>query len=186
MTRAILSIVLFFWAYTTISAQSSIWKSSKGILKIESDAPLELIKAKSEKVIGGIDPVTKAFAVSMDVNSFVGFNSDLQRTHFMENYMEQKKFPVATFTGKIIEDIPFDQPGKYEVRAKGNLEIHGIVKERIIQGILTIGDGTAHIQSSFIVPVSDHGIIIPKIVSQKIAEQINVSIEMAFSNNVKS
>ena len=185
MTRAVLSMGLFICASITICAQSAIWKSNKGTLKIESDAPLELIRAKSDKVIGAIDPLSKSFAVTLNINSFVGFNSELQQTHFMENYMEQSKFPTAKFTGKIIEDIPFDQPGQYEVRAKGNLEIHGIVKERIIQGTLIIRNGIVQIQSSFLVPVSDHGINIPKIVSQKIAEQIRVNIEMEFSKDIK-
>ena len=111
---------------------------------------------------------------------------ELQQQHFLENYVEEKKYPKATFTGRFIEDIPFTVPGTYSVRAKGNLEIHGVIKERIIRGTLTITKESARVQSSFFVPVADHGIIIPKIVMQKIAEQIAVDIDVEFRVPAKS
>ena len=135
-----------------------------GKASIKSEAPLELIKALSNTLRGAIDPASKSFAFSIRINSFEGFNSEIQQTHFLENYLEQKKYPQATFKGKFIEDIPFDTPGTYSVRAKGNLEIHG----------------SARIQTHFLVPVADHGIIIPKIVMQKIAEEIDVDIDIEF------
>ncbi len=178
----------FLWVCWTIqlSAQSELWKSEYGSAHIESDAPLEMINAESKALRGIINPANKSFAIVLSIKTFEGFNSEIQKTHFQENYLEQKKFPQATFTGKLIEDIPFDLPGIYSVRAKGNLEIHGIVKERIIRGTLTIRKGSAHLQSTFLVPVSDHGITIPKIVQQKIAEVITVDIEMEFALDIKS
>ncbi len=165
---------------TQVSGQGILWLAEHGIARIKSDAPLEMIKAESKALRGVIDPSTRSFAFTMRINSFEGFNSEIQQTHFLENYMEQKKYPQATFKGKFIEDIPFTTPGVYSVRAKGILDIHGISKERIIRGTLTIREGSAKIQVHFLVPVSDHGIIIPKIVMQKIAEEIEVDIDVEF------
>ncbi|MDQ3015297.1 MAG: YceI family protein [Bacteroidota bacterium] len=167
-------------------AQEDIYISERGAAGFKSEAPLELISAESKFLRGAINPTSKSFAFTISVNSFQGFNSDIQRTHFLENYMEQKKYPEATFSGKIIEDIPFDTPGIYTVRAKGDLEIHGIKKERIIKGTLTIKEHSAHIQTTFSVPVADHGIAIPKIVNQKIAEQISVHVDIEFAQRSKS
>ena len=155
--------------------------AEKGTVSISSEAPLEIIKAQSHSLRGVINPTTKAFAFTVNINSFQGFNSDIQRTHFLENYMEQKKYPQATFSGKLIEEIPFNAPGSYPVRAKGELEVHGVRKERIIRGTLVITNGGAFITATFTVPVADHGIAIPKIVKQKIAEEINVSINIEFA-----
>lgn len=166
--------------------QKIFWQAETGKAAIKSDAPLEIIKAESHEVKGIILPETKSFAFSIRMNSFQGFNSDIQQAHFLENYVEQKKYPNATFTGKFIEDIPFDTPGTYSVRAKGNLEIHGVVKERIIRGNLTIRKGSITVQSDFFIPVADHGITIPKIVMQKIAEQISVDINIDFTEKIKS
>lgn len=156
------------------------WQSEKGTANIKSEAPLEIIKAESHEVRGVIDPVSKSFSFSIQMNSFEGFNSEIQQSHFLENYIEVEKYPKATFKGKLIEDIPFALPGSYSVRAKGNLEIHGVVKERIIRGTLIIRKESARVQSTFYVPLADHGITIPKIVMQKIAEEISVDIDIEF------
>lgn len=177
--KFILSFVVLLSIYGS-SAQETILKAEHGVANIKSEAPLELIQAESKALRGVIEPSTKSFAFSMRINSFEGFNSETQQAHFLENYMEQKKYPQATFKGKFIEDIPFNTPGVYSVRTKGMLDIHGISKERIIRGTLTIRDGSANIKAHFLVPVADHGITIPKIVMQKIAEEIEVRVDIDF------
>jgi len=171
-----LSFVLTSSSY----GQNVIWQAEKGVVKFSSEAPLELIQAESNAVRGIIDPSSNSFAFIVRINSFEGFNGEIQKTHFQENYLEQKKFPQAMFKGKFIEDIPYGIPGNYSVRAKGSLEIHGVIKERIIRGTLTIKEGSMKIQTHFLVPVADHGIIIPKIVMQKIAEEIDVKTDIDF------
>lgn len=186
LIRMIIFMALFVSdMISNIHAQDYMWKAEHGKAQIKSDAPLEVIKAESKALKGLIDPATKAFAFTLNINSFEGFNSEIQKVHFSENYMEQKKYPQATFSGKIIEDIPFAVPGTYSVRAKGNLEIHGVTRERIIRGTLTIKNGSAHVTSSFLVPVSDHGIAIPRIVKQKIAEEIAVIMDIDFAEVIK-
>lgn len=166
--------------------QTQLYVAQKGEATFISEAPLENIKAESKTIRGAINPVSKEFAFSIKINSFIGFNSEIQRVHFLENYMEQNKYPEATFSGKIIEDIPFDSPGTYSVRAKGVLEIHGVRQERIIRGTITIKSGELLVNSDFSVPLSDHGITIPKIVRQKISEQIDVNLNMYFVIGSKS
>jgi polyisoprenoid-binding protein YceI len=146
----------------------------KGEISFSSNASLELIKATSDKVSGLIDPVNNQFAFLVNIATFRGFNSELQRQHFNENYMESEKYPKATFSGKIIEQVDFTRDSIYEVRAKGDLDIHGQKQSRIIKSKLTIKNGQLVIESSFIVPLTDHIITIPKIVSQKIATEIEV------------
>jgi hypothetical protein len=53
--------------------------------------------------------------------------------HFNEKYLESDKFPEAMFTGKIIEDLDLSLDGTYDVRAKGNFNIHGKESEKIIR-----------------------------------------------------
>jgi polyisoprenoid-binding protein YceI len=146
-----------------------------------SEAQLELIKAASTSARGLIDPTTNQFAFTIDVNSFQGFNSTLQREHFNEKYMESEKYPKATFSGKIIEQIDFLSDGSYDVRAKGDLEIHGVKQTRIIKGKIAINNGLLKINASFDVPLADHNITIPTVVSQKIATQIKVQFDASMS-----
>ncbi|MBY0426539.1 MAG: YceI family protein [Cytophagales bacterium] len=146
----------------------------KGDVFFSSEAQLELIKATTKSVKGIIDLSTYQFAIKIPIKSFVGFNSDLQRVHFNENYMESDKYPDATFAGKIIEQIDFLSDGTYEIRAKGDLDIHGVKQNRILKVKVAIKNGVIAIGTSFKVPLSDHNISIPKIVSEKIATEINV------------
>ncbi len=183
--------IALFFSFIVVYAgvclsQEGRYISHHGEASFKSEAPLEIIQAESKSLRGVIDPVTKDFAFTLKINSFQGFNSEIQRVHFLENYMEQKTFPVATFTGKLIEDVPFDTPGTYSVRAKGELEIHGVWKERIIRGTITLMPGAAQLTANFLVPLADHGITIPKIVKQKIAEQIAVTINIEFVQGSKS
>src|SRR5688572_3888181 len=159
-----------------VTAQKK-YSTQKGKLDFTSEAELELIKASTNEVRGIIDPATNQFAFSIDVNTFQGFNSPLQREHFNEKYMESEKFAKALFSGKIIEQIDFTKNGTYDVRAKGDLDIHGVKQMRIIRGKIIIHEGTLKVNANFIVPLSDHNISVPTIVSQKIATQIQVQFE---------
>jgi hypothetical protein len=153
-----------------------VYQCDNGWVQFSSEAPLELIEASSKRLRGVLDPSVNAFAWSVPVKSFEGFNSPLQREHFNENYMESTQYPDITFEGKIIEKLDFSQPGSYQVRAKGRLKVHGVVQERIIKSQIEIGDDRITIQASFSVPLLDHDISIPKIVHQKIAEEIKVEV----------
>ena len=57
------------------------------------------------------------------------------------------------------------------------LFIHGVEQERIIKSNLEVRDRKLRIRSTFTVPLSDHDIAIPKIVYQKIAEEVVIVIE---------
>lgn len=156
-------------------------KLAQGSIDFTSNAELELIKAASDKLTGLLDLSDRQFAFRLEIRSFQGFNSNLQREHFNENYMESAKFPVATFAGKIIEAVNFDENGEYDVRAKGDLVIHGKSQVRIIRAKVIVSRDRIQIESSFKVPLSDHDISIPRIVNQKIATEIDVAMKGAFS-----
>lgn len=148
--------------------------TDKGEIDFISNAELELIKASSAKVRGIIDPATNQFAFTVDIESFKGFNSALQREHFLDKYMEIHRYPKAEFSGKIIEQVDFKTSGVYHVRAKGVLSIHGEDQIRIIKCKVTIKDDVIKLESEFTIPLSDHNIAIPSIVSRKIATEIDV------------
>jgi hypothetical protein len=148
----------------------------KSQISFTSNAPLEIIKASSTELKGAIIPSTNQFAFKVLVKSFVGFNNRLQMEHFNEKYLESESYPWATFSGKIIEPVDFSTDGVYDVRAKGELEIHGQKQTRIIRCKINVRNGIAKVDTDFIVPLSDHNISIPRIVSEKIANQIEVSI----------
>jgi polyisoprenoid-binding protein YceI len=156
---------------------------SDGTVKFTSDAPLEKIVATSKVLRGVIEPAARTFAFTIDITSFQGFNSPLQRVHFNENYMESGTYPMATFTGKFIEDVTLTTVGSYDVRVKGTLKIHGIEKERIIKGHVEVTDTGMHISSTFTILLEDHDIRIPRVVYQKIAKVVSVEVSATLVSN---
>jgi polyisoprenoid-binding protein YceI len=180
MVKLIYLTVSFIILNATLFAQQK-FSIESGTIDFASRAQLELIKASSDKVQGLIDPATQQFAFTVDIKSFRGFNSELQREHFNEKYLESEKYPKARFSGKIIEPIDLTTDNAYEVRAKGDLEIHGQKQTRIIKSKIIVRGGVVRITSSFLVPLADHNIAIPNIVSQKIATEI----EVEFNANLK-
>ena len=155
----------------------ALYNIQKGMVSFRSDAPLELIKPVSNELKGIIETAKKEFAFSINIKSFGGFNSVTQKEHFNENYLESNKYPTATFSGKIIEDVDFTKNVTISVRAKGILMIHGVPQERIIKSDLTIRNGIISIKSYFTVLLADHNIPIPKVVHEKLASEIKVEVE---------
>lgn len=173
-------VVLFFSQAFAQETGLPLYKTENAYVSFESDAPLELIQAESDELKGVVDPSNRTFAFQLEIKSLKGFNSPLQQEHYYENYMETEKFQKATFSGKIIEGVDFNNPQEIKIRAKGELTIHGVKKERIINCNLLIREDGFYVTSTFIVLLEDHNISIPKLVYQKIAEEIKVTIEADF------
>lgn len=173
--RWVYLFILITFLSIPCSAQK-VYEVKNSKITFNSEAPKELISAETVELKGLVDLNKKAFAFRVGITSFMGFNSPLQREHFNENYMESNIFPEATFTGKIIEDVDLSKDGIYGIRAKGKLKIHGVEKERIIKSLVTVKNGNIEIRSSFTVLLSDHNIRIPRVVSEKLAPEINVSV----------
>jgi YceI-like domain len=158
-----------------------VYKCQNGLISFRSDAPLELINAKSNTLKGVIDPTTGNFGFSVASQSFQGFNSPLQKEHFDENYLESGKFEKSKFEGKIIEKVDFSKNGKQTIRAKGMLTVHGVARERIIKSEIQIQDKKIMVQSKFTLLLAEHKITIPKLVYQKIAEEIEITLNATFN-----
>lgn len=166
-------LLCFFY---TITASAQLYEVSEGTINFHSNAPQELIHARSKELRGVIDLSRKTFAFRIRMITFQGFNSPLQREHFNENYMESARYPEATFSGKIIEDADLAKDGEYDVRAKGKFNVHGLEQERIINAHVTLKKGIMSIASDFSVMLADHDIKIPRVVYDKLAPEIKVSL----------
>ncbi len=175
-------IILIALSFLLVSAApvATVYKTLKSNLEFKSEAPMELIQAESKKLVGLLNTEKKSYAFQVSVISFQGFNSELQREHFNENYMESTKFPKIKFVGKIQEEIDFKGSFEKEVTLKGKLTLHGVTKERIIEATIKKMGDKISAKSTFEVVLGDHNIKIPTIVNQKLAKviTINVSTEM--------
>ncbi|MFM6976931.1 MAG: YceI family protein [Sphingobacteriaceae bacterium] len=163
-----------------LPTQAQVLSTTRGEISFFSNAPLEDISAKNNRVISMLNTETKELVVRVPVNQFE-FPNKLMQQHFNDNYLESEKYPYATFKGKLSEDIDFSKPGTYDGSANGLLNIHGVDQKRTLNGKITISpDGSVQLNTKFTVALVDHKIDIPKIVFNKIAEKIAVSANFAY------
>lgn len=173
-----LFFVLFCTSFRLIQGESGYYYTNNGNVFFKSEAQQEFIKASSDLLRGLFDPEKNTFVFKVIIRTFEGFNSELQREHFNEKYLESEKFPEAIFLGKIIENVNLREPGQYQVRAKGKLMIHGIEQERIIKCDVRTENNLLKVTSKFNITLADHNIKIPKVVHEKIANEITVEINI--------
>jgi polyisoprenoid-binding protein YceI len=180
---AIKLLCIFFLLFNTAAVSqtpAAAYVVKKNIISFHSNTKLELIKASSTQLKGIIDADKRTFAFSVEMKTFDGFNSPLQKEHFNENYLESDKFTNATFSGHIIEDDDFTKDGTYNIRTKGKFIIHGVEQERILQGDLIVKNGVMKLSCVFTVLLSEHSIKVPRIVNEKLSSEIKVTVNAEF------
>ena len=143
-----------------------------------SDAPLETIEATSKDLIGIIDLSKMNFAFKVNMTSFDGFNSALQKEHFNEHYIESSIYPNATFAGRLLMDEVCEKDCKVTAICKGKFNIHGVQQIVSIPVTYSVEDDNIFIEGKFSILLSDYNIKIPRIVQAKISPEIEISVNI--------
>ncbi len=179
------------WAILLITLSSFKLDNTKyftntGHISFFSSTPVEDIEADNNLVSSVLNIQTGDIAFSLFIKDFK-FDKKLMQEHFNENYLESDKYPKATFKGKIvnIESVNFGQDGVNEVEAEGELFIHNVAKKVKFKGTLELKTDNIKILSKFKIKLIDYNIQIPKIVFAKIAEEIEVSVDMIYNKLTK-
>jgi hypothetical protein len=162
-----------------VGFSQQIYQAKGGNISFFSKTPLEDIDAinKDVKALLKTDDGSVAFVVT---NVGFRFKKPLMEEHFNENYMESDKYKVSMFKGKMVGLIDFNKDGVYAVAVKGVLNIHGVEKERIINGEIIVKDGAVKIKSKFDIKLKEHKIKIPKLLIKNIAETVQTSVDLEF------
>ena len=171
-------VTLILMLTSSVFAQKYITKNGK--IDFYSDAPMEKIEAKNNQVKAALDASTGEIVFQVLITSFE-FKQALMQEHFNENYMESPKYPNSTFKGKInnLKDINFTKPGKYNATIEGDLTIHAVTKKVKQTGIIEVKDGKLITSCKFNIAVKDYNIKIPNAVAGKIAENVQITVEVA-------
>lgn len=179
--KSVLIILLLAFVSKPQAQEAARFYISKNIKTvIYSEAPVENIEATSTTGVSLINTQTGELQFNIPIRSF-NFKKKLMQEHFNENYMESDKYPHARFKGKINEAIDFSTNGTYNVTTTGELDVHGVKRQRTIPGTLTINDGSISIRSRFDTRCADHNIKIPQLVFRNIAETIQVTVTGNFT-----
>lgn len=161
-------------AFAVSASAQKIFKGKKNKIDFFSATALENISATDTVATTLLNTKNGMVVATMKIKGF-HFENALMEEHFNENYMESAKFPDAVFSGTIQEKIDYTKNGTYPITMKGKLKVHGVEKERTINGTLVIKDGKATVDCKFDIKLVDHNITVPSAVGQKIAETIAVT-----------
>ena len=172
-----LAICLSCFSQISVFAQSK-YSTSKGEIEFNASTPLQDIEALNTKVRAVLEPGTGNFAVMMLIKDF-NFPRKLMQEHFNENYMDSGQYPKAYFSGTIA-DFDEDELSNQSLKKQidGKLTIHGISLDRTEIVELVRKGKTIHLKSRFIVRPESHNIEVPRIVFAKIAQEVQVDIEL--------
>ncbi len=171
--KKITPIILLFITIATF-AQNEMF-TNNGIIIFEASIPLyEENKAINESVYCVLNSKTGEFKSLVFIKDF-HFKMPLMEEHFNENYLESNRYPKAIFKGQI-QGFNINNIGTTpkEFKIKGKLEIHGKRKEITSLIVLRKINDTLELVSNFNIDLNDFNIQIPKILSMKIAETVNI------------
>lgn len=162
-----------------------------------STTPLEDIRGLTNDVKG-----TATFNIS-DIKTLKGKISvstasiktaiDLRDEHLRSaDWLDAEKYPEITFSIKNVSDVKQLADNKLQIKLVGDFTLKGVTKEITADATLTYLDESEQtksrapgdllgVQATFNVKLSDFGVK-NKIVGQKVAENIEVSVNMVGSN----
>ena len=170
----ILIAALFVFSH----AGAQVYSTSSGTIKFFSKTTAENIDATNNQVKAALDAKSGNLEFAVSINSFL-FKKALMQKHFQENYMESEKFPKSTFKGTVTDNaaVKYGTDGTYPVSVKGKLTMHGVTKDVVVPGKLTISGKKAVLSGDFNVLLEDYNIKVPANNASQIAKSIKVSVE---------
>ena len=155
-------------------AQKYFTKNAK--ISFTSKTPIETIHADNGQVLAIIDPASKQVAFSLLIRGFL-FEKQLMQDHFNEEVLESDKYPKASFTGQITDDINLAKPGKHTVHLTGMLAMHGVTKPLATQADIEMVSGSLKASCNFKVNFKDYNIKMPSVLQNNISPSILVSVK---------
>ncbi|WP_337864716.1 YceI family protein [Ignavibacterium sp.] len=162
-----------------------------------STTPLEDIRGLSNDVKGTVtfnvsDIKTLKGKISVSTAS-IKTGIDLRDEHLRSgDWLDAGKYPEITFTITKVTDVKQLADNKLEIKIVGDFTLKGVTKEVTATATLTYLDESEQtkmrapgdllgVQATFKVKLSDFGVT-NKIVGQKVAEEVEVSVNIVGSN----
>tara|TARA_B100002052_G_scaffold27659_1_gene21363 strand:+ start:7192 stop:7713 length:522 start_codon:yes stop_codon:yes gene_type:complete len=164
-----LAIFLLFIFSVQVHAQRYIGQNGKIIFF--SEALVEDISAVNSKVSAVFDSRTGDLVFQLNIIDFI-FPKALMQEHFNENYLESDIYPTSIFSGKVVASK------NDSATVQGDLTIHGKTNKIKVIGSMIHNKESIFISAAFSVMLEDYDIRIPKIVMYKIAEEIDVTVNI--------
>jgi len=179
MKKTTACLVMMISILSTILAQGK-YLSNNGVISFYSHTIIEDITAVNNEVAAVVDGSSGEVAIILKMTDFQ-FKKKMMQEHFNENYVESEIFPKATFSGRILNNaaVDYSAAGIYDVKVKGEMTIHGQTQTVSADGTLEVSPSEIVARTKFRLNPEDYGIRIPGTVRKNIAEQMEITVELA-------
>lgn len=176
MKNVLLAFVMIIATSIALHAQGKYY-SKTAMVEFNAGTPLEDIDAQTNTGTIVFDAQSGRLESSVLIKAFQ-FKRALMQEHFNENYLESSKYPKAVFKGEItnLSDVNFSKDGTYKVKVKGTMDLHGVKKDMMTDGTMTVAGKMLKVNADFMITCADYDIKIPSVVADKIAKEVKVTI----------
>ena len=164
-------LVIFLFLTLSVQVNAQRFTGKNGKINFFSETPIEDISAVNNKVSAVFDGSTNDLVFQLNITDFK-FPIALMQEHFNENYLESDLYPKSKFIGRVVNIM--DE----QATVSGDLTIHGITNSIKMVGSFIKSKNSVLINAQFIIKLKDYNIKIPKIVMYKIAEEIEVKVNI--------
>jgi hypothetical protein len=147
-----------------------------------SDTPLEKIEAHNRQVVSQIDVQKGTLEFELLIKAFQ-FEKALMEKQFNEDYLQSDRYPKANFTGQIIDlsTVKLEQNGNYPVTVQGVLFLYGVSQRVTEKGRVQVENGKiVNVRSVFSIDLEDYHVKIPVILKDKIAQNVQIEVDVDF------
>ena len=158
------------------------YSTRNGNLKFEATVPSFEEVAGENKSASAVLESSKGDLAVLGLMKGFRFKVALMEEHFNENYVESDKFPKATFKGKIegfdVAKLTSD-PKSFNIT--GDLTLHGKTKKITDAAKISKSGDNIIIVGNFTVKPADFDIEIPKVVSNKVSDKVQVGYNFSLA-----
>lgn len=179
--KKILILLLLILSQAALCAAGNRYFTKSGSISFISATPLIDIEGTDNRVTSFLDIKTGEIVFSV-FNKDFKFRLALAEEHFNENYMYSEKYPQSKFKGKItnIGTTDLTKEGTYFVTVEGDLTIKDRTNHVKATGSLEVKNSKIIANSKLNVLLKDYNIEVPKIVEDKVAKEIPITIRMEY------
>lgn len=173
---------VFFIAFLLLTVYNlyaqDLQLTRNGQISFFSSTPVEDIKAGNNEVSSVLNTKTGSLQFVVLMKGFQ-FRKAAMQDHFNgKDYLDSDKFPKSEFKGTVtdISKVNFKKDGTYPVTVEGTLTLHGVSNKVKTPGTITVKAGKVSAVSKFTIKLADYNISVPAIVSSKIAESVEITV----------
>ena len=166
---SILSFICFFSANVQLNAQKIYGtRNAKISFVAPSDDDVKAVNNEATSRLAD----NGAISFSLLIKGFKFGYAEMQ-DHFNNEYLESNKYPRADFKGTItnIKEVNFAKNGTYKVTVNGSLTLHGVAKNIVANGTITVNNGKISALAKFPIIMKDF-----KIEASAVTDKVNAEI----------